>query len=270
MSIQDLNELILPVCNIAIEAGKVIKKYYKSKMNILLKDDKSPITQADLESNLLIKNSLVKIDNKIPILSEEVFVDWSIRKNWQTYWLVDPLDGTKEFIKENDEFTVNIALINKNRPVLGIIYSPALEVIYFSYKNGGSYKLNIEEDKIIENYFDNSIKLHTSSKKENDPLIIIYSRSHPNEKLEQWLKKNVRVYDLIQKGSSLKFCNIAEGTADLYPRFKPTSEWDIAAGHIILIEAGGKLETINKKEVLYNLKESVINPHFIASCKLEL
>ena len=267
MSIQVLKELILPVCDTAIQAGKVIIKYYKSKMNILLKNDKSPITQADLKSNQLIKDSLVEIDKNIPILSEEALVDWSIRKNWQTYWLVDPLDGTKEFIKENDEFTVNIALIKDNRPVLGVIYAPALEVIYFAYKNGGSYKLSIDADKIIINYLDDSIKLQASSKKENESLRVIYSRSHPNDKMNQWLNDNIKTHNLIQKGSSLKFCNIAEGTADLYPRFKPTSEWDIAAGHIILIEAGGKVEDIDQKEILYNSKESVINPHFIASNK---
>ena len=270
MSIQDLRKLIHPVCDTAIRAGKVIKKYYKSKLNISLKENKSPLTQADLESNHVISNSLLKINNNIPILSEESLVDWSIRKNWQTYWLVDPLDGTKEFIKENDEFTVNIALIKNNRPVLGVIYAPASEVIYFSFKNGGSYKLNIEEVIKIENYFDNSFKLQTSTKTKNDTLTVTCSRSHPNDEFEQWLTENIKQFKLIRKGSSLKFCDIAEGKADLYPRLKPTSEWDIAAGHIILIEAGGKLETIYKQEVLYNLKENVINPYFIASCKLEL
>jgi len=269
MFIKNLKKLIYPVCETVIQAGKAIKKYYKSDINISLKEDNSPLTQADLESNYVIKNSLLKINKYIPILSEESLIDWSIRKNWQTYWLVDPLDGTKEFIKENDEFTVNIALIEKNRPILGVIYAPAFKVIYFSYKDGGSYKLYIEEDKIIENYLDNSNKLQTSFKTENDPLTVIYSRSHSNEELKQWLKENVKKYDLIQKGSSLKFCNIAEGTADLYPRFKPTSEWDIAAGHIILIEAGGKLENIDQKEILYNTKKSIINPYFIASCKLD-
>ena len=269
MSIQDLRKLIHPVCDTAIRAGKVIKKYYKSKLNISLKENNSPLTQADLESNHVISNSLLKINKNIPILSEESLVDWSIRKNWKTYWLVDPLDGTKEFIKENDEFTVNIALIKNHRPILGVIYVPVYETVYFSFKNGGSYKLNIEDGKKINNYFENSIKLKTSTKKMNEPLKIICSKSHPNDEFEQWLTKNVTKYELIKKGSSLKFCNIAEGVADLYPRLKPTSEWDIAAGHMILIEAGGKLETIDQKEILYNYKESVINPHFIASCKLD-
>ena len=164
MSTQDLNELIFPVSNIAVQAGKIIKKYYKSKINILLKNDKSPITQADLESNNLIKNALTKMNNNIPILSEESLVDWSIRKKWSTYWLVDPLDGTKEFIREKEDFTVNIALIEKNLPVLGVIYVPVTKVIYFSYKGGGSYKLNIIENIKIESDFNNCTKLKTSQK----------------------------------------------------------------------------------------------------------
>ena len=270
MSVKNLKNLIHPVCNTAIQAGKIINKYYKTNTDIFLKEDNSPLTQADLESNQVIKNSLIKLNKDIPILSEESLVDWSIRKNWETYWLVDPLDGTKEFIKENDEFTVNIALIEKNRPVLGVIYVPVYALIYFSFKNGGSYKLNINKDKKVKNYFKHSIKLKTTTKTVNDFLKVICSRSHPNDEFEKWVKKNIKKYTLIKKGSSLKFCDIAEGTADLYPRFKPTSEWDIAAGHMIIIEAGGKLESIDKKEILYNSKESVISPHFIASCKLEL
>ena len=131
MSIQNLRKLIHPVCDTAIRAGKVIKKYYKSKLNISLKEDMSPITQADSDSNNIIKNSLITIDKNIPILSEETPVDWSVRKNWHTYWLIDPLDGTKEFIKQNDEFTVNIALIEKNRPVLGGNLCPNLSSSLF-------------------------------------------------------------------------------------------------------------------------------------------
>ena len=133
MSVNNLKKLIHPVCDIAIQAGKIINKYYKTKIDISLKEDNSPLTQADIESNQIINNSLIKLDKDIPILSEESLVDWSIRKNWQTYWLVDPLDGTKEFIKENDEFTVNIALIEKNRPVLGVIYVPVYATVYFSF-----------------------------------------------------------------------------------------------------------------------------------------
>ena len=268
MSEHNLKKLIYPVCDIAVQAGKIITKYYKSKTKIILKEDNSPLTQADLESNQLIENALTEMNNNIPILSEESLVDWSIRKKWSTYWLVDPLDGTKEFIREKEDFTVNIALIEKNLPVLGVIYVPVTKVIYFSYKNGGSYKLNIIENIKIENDFSNCTKLKTSQKTKNDILTIIGSTSHPNDNFKKWLSENVTKYELINKGSSLKFCNLAEGTADIYPRFRPSCEWDIAAGHIILIEAGGKLNSADDKEILYNLKESVINPHFIASCKI--
>ena len=263
MSIQDLKELIYPVCETAIQAGKLIKKYYKSKINISLKDDNSPITQADLESNQLIKNSLVKIDNKIPILSEEALVDWSIRKNWQTYWLVDPLDGTKEFIKENDEFTVNIALIKDNRPVLGVIYAPALEVIYFAYKNGGSYKLSIDADKIIINYLDDSIKLQASSKKENESLRVIYSRSHPNDKMNTFLKQ-FKKYKIYPMGSSLKICRVSDGSVHLYPRLGPTMEWDTAAAHAVLKSAGGEMIKYGTGSPLRYNKQELLNPKFIA------
>lgn len=268
MSVNNLKKLIHPVCDIAIQAGKIINKYYKTKIDISLKEDNSPLTQADLESNQVISNSLVKLNKNIPLLSEESPVAWPVRKHWETYWLVDPLDGTKEFINENDEFTVNIALIEKNRPILGVIYAPVFKVIYFSFRNGGSYKLNIEVDKKINNYFEHSIKLKASNKTINDPLKVICSRSHPNDEFEHWVENNLIKYELIKKGSSIKFCDVAGGIADVYPRFRPTSEWDIAAGHIILIEAGGKLEDTHQKEILYNLKESVICPHFIASCKL--
>tara|TARA_Y100000590_G_scaffold261154_1_gene293213 strand:+ start:4489 stop:5301 length:813 start_codon:yes stop_codon:yes gene_type:complete len=266
----NLKNLLNQACNIAIKSGEIIEKYYKIKSNIVLKKDKSPLTQADLESNHYIINNLEKIDMTIPILSEELTVEWSKRKNWEIYWLIDPLDGTKEFLKKNDEFTVNIALIKKNKPILGVIFNPITKILYFALKNKGSYKCNIKEIKSSENFFTNSIKLKTSVKKKDELVKVISSRSHPNEKLQQWLEKNFQKFKLIYQGSSMKFCLIAEGYADLYPRFKPTSEWDIAAGHLILTEAGGKIQSIDKNEILYNSKESIINPHFIASCDLNI
>ena len=266
----NLNKLLQPVCSIAVQAGLIINKYYKYDNEISFKKDHSPLTKADLASNKFIINSLSELELDIPILSEESFVNWNVRKNWYRYWLVDPLDGTKEFIKKNDEFTVNIALIDNHCPVLGVIYAPALAILYFSYKNGGAYKLNIEATNKIKNYFDNSIKLQTSIKTKNDFLKIICSRSHPNDDFNQWIEKNVSKFEIIHKGSSLKFCDIAEGIANLYPRFRPKSEWDIAAGHIILNEAGGIIKSFDQKEIVYNCKESVINPYFIASCKLDL
>ena len=260
MNLRD-NQLLLKVSNIAIGAGIKIMQYYSSDIEVEKKEDNSPITKADLAANDLIINGLRKIDNNIPILSEENLVEWNERKNWSKYWLVDPLDGTKEFINKNDEFTVNIALINKHIPILGIIYAPALSKLYFAKQKHGAFKINTSS-KIKK--LDNLTPINVSDNK-NNKIFIIGSRSHSNENFNSWIKKNFNDYSLITKGSSLKFCTLAEGKADIYPRFSLSSEWDIAAGHIILEEAGGKLKDINGKKILYNIKESPLNPNFVAS-----
>ena len=265
MNTKNLNEFLQPVCNISIEAGLIINTYYKSNNEIFFKEDRSPLTEADLASNKFIIDSLSELNSSIPILSEESLVDWDLRKNWSRYWLIDPLDGTKEFINKNGEFTVNIALIENNEPILGVIYAPALSALYYASRNNGSYKLSCDQ-KI--NSLSDSIQIRTKHKKNSDHFYVFKSRSHSNEKFESWVRNNVYDYELIQKGSSIKFCEIAEGKADLYPRCGPTSEWDIAAGHIILIEAGGEIKSIDDKKILYNNKKSIINPDFIASCKL--
>ena len=258
-------ESLLKLCNIAIDAGLIINKHYNADIKVSYKYDKSPLTTADLESNNYIIKSILNLYPEIPILSEESLVDWNIRKNWETYWLIDPLDGTKEFINKNNEFTVNISLIKNNLPYLGIIYAPALGRLYYSKKNEGSYKIN--SFKRIYS-LSKSSSLKVSTKKPSEQINIVQSRSHSNEKLVSWIKKNIQNYKILKKGSSLKFCDIAEGKADFYPRFGPTSEWDIAAGHMILLEAGGELKTIDDKKILYNLKEDIKNPDFIATCKL--
>jgi len=258
------NKIILNICNISIKAGSIINKYYRSKINISLKKDKSPLTEADIASNKFIVDSLFKLDSDIPVLSEEYFVNWKIRKNWNKYWLVDPLDGTKEFINRNNEFTVNIALIENNIPKIGVIYAPVTGNIFFASENQGAYKLKSIKEI---NSLNESKKLQLMKKNMNETINVIVSRSHKNLSLENWLKKTIKNYNIIFKGSSLKFCELAEGNADIYPRFGPTSEWDIAAGHIILNEAGGNLKTLDDKKILYNTKADVINPNFIASCK---
>ena len=265
MNTRDFNHFLQPVCNIAIQAGIIINTYYKLKTEVSFKKDRSPLTEADLASNKFIINSLSDLDKDIPILSEESLVDWNVRKNWTRYWLVDPLDGTKEFINQNGEFTVNIALIEKNEPIIGVIYAPALSTLYYASKNKGTYKFFCDQ-KI--NSLSDSTRIITNHKKSSDHFKVFKSRSHSNEEFENWVKDFVDDYELIEKGSSIKFCKLAEGKADLYPRFGSTSEWDIAAGHIILTEAGGVLESVDHKKILYNNKESVINPHFIASCRL--
>tara|TARA_Y100000768_G_C23921527_1_gene655179 strand:+ start:328 stop:1125 length:798 start_codon:yes stop_codon:yes gene_type:complete len=258
-------ENLLEIVNISVDAGEVILNYYNENVDVIYKDDKSPLTKADLASHKIITDSIKKITPDIPILSEEEFIDWKIRKKWKKYWLIDPLDGTKEFIKKNDEFTVNIALIENNRPILGVIYTPALNELFYSIKNFGSYKI-LTKKKL--NTLKEAKRISINKKKSNK-IKIVGSRSHSNPILDKWVNKNFNEFDILQKGSSLKFCLIAEGSADIYPRFGPTSEWDIAAGHIILEEAGGKLKSIDNKEILYNEKENILNPEFFAYSNID-
>ena len=258
-------ENLLEIVNISVDAGEVILNYYNENVDVIYKDDESPLTKADLASHKIITDSIKKITPDIPILSEEEFIDWKIRKKWKKYWLIDPLDGTKEFIKKNDEFTVNIALIENNRPILGVIYTPALNELFYSIKNFGSYKI-LTKKKL--NTLKEAKRISINKKKSNK-IKIVGSRSHSNPILDKWVNKNFNEFDILQKGSSLKFCLIAEGSADIYPRFGPTSEWDIAAGHIILEEAGGKLKSIHNKEILYNEKENILNPDFFAYSNID-
>ena len=251
---------ILELLNIAIDAGKEILNIYNDEIIVNSKEDKSPITQADINSNDLIINRLKKLESNIPILTEESMVEWKNRKDWIKYWLIDPLDGTKEFINRNGEFTVNISLIENNYPIFGIIYSPVKSLLYYALKNYGCYKLKTNSNlSTLKNF--NKINIH---KEKNITTKVIGSRSHSSKEFLNWVEKKFTNFELITIGSSLKFCILAEGKADIYPRFGPTSEWDIAAGHIILEEAGGKLKTIDNKDILYNTKDDILNPHFIA------
>jgi len=251
---------ILELLNIAIDAGKEILNIYNDEIIVNSKEDKSPITQADINSNDIIVNRLKKLESNIPILTEESVVEWKNRKDWIKYWLIDPLDGTKEFINRNGEFTVNISLIENNYPIFGIIYSPVKSLLYYALKNNGCYKLKTNSNLTTLKNF-NKINIH---KEKNIPTKVIGSRSHSSKEFLNWVEKKFANFELITIGSSLKFCILAEGKADIYPRFGPTSEWDIAAGHIILEEAGGKLKTIDNKDILYNTKDDILNPHFIA------
>ena len=259
------NKLLLDVCNVSIEAGKEILNFYNNDIEVTHKEDLSPLTKADLASNKIILESLTKLNSNIPILSEESLVDWSIRKNWKKYWLVDPLDGTKEFIKKNGEFTVNIALIENNNPILGVVYVPAKSLLYLAEKNKGSFKTNTKDK--LEN-FEGIQKILVSS--QTNRARVIGSRSHSNATFDNWVKEKFPNAEIVQAGSSLKFCLIAEGEADIYPRFGPTSEWDIAAGHMIVNEAGGKIRTFQNDSIKYNTKENIINPEFYAIGKIKL
>ena len=259
------NKLLLDVCNVAIEAGNEILNFYNNDIEVVNKEDLSPLTKADLASNKIILDSLTRLNSNIPILSEESLVDWSIRKNWKKYWLVDPLDGTKEFIKKNGEFTVNIALIEDNKPILGVVYVPAKSLLYLAEKNKGSFKTNTKDK--LEN-FEGIQKILVSSQTKRAR--VIGSRSHSNATFDNWVKEKFPNADIVQAGSSLKFCLIAEGEADIYPRFGPTSEWDIAAGHMIVNEAGGKIRSFQNDSIRYNTKENIINPEFYAIGNIDL
>ncbi len=233
------------VINIAKKAGKIIMKNYHD-LSYTIKMDKSPVTEADLQSSSFICDSLSSAFN-LPVLSEENIIDYDIRKNWKEYWLVDPLDGTKDFLQKNDEFTVNIALISNERPILGVVYAPALDECWWSEKNKGSFK-------------DGSIILNRSKRKR---LIGYDSRQHQTKETKNFFKLN-NIVDIKQAGSSLKMCKLAEGKADIYPRLNGTKEWDTAASEIILEEAScSMLSYPDRNQLIYN-KKDLRNPFFVA------
>lgn len=247
---------------LVLQAGQVVMKIYNKKksINVYNKIDNSPITQADIESNNIITKGLTKITPQIPILSEENISNWEIRKHWNKYWLIDPLDGTKEFIKHNSDFTINIALIDKKKPILGIIYAPALKIIY-----SATEKIAWKEDIINNNKF-----IIKTNKKYISPLKIVVSKSHIyNElKMNNYLNKLKVDYQILKLGSSLKFCLIAEGKVQIYLRFGKTNIWDTAAGQIIATAAGASVNTLKCNKILtYDLeKKSFLNSDFCVSC----
>jgi 3'(2'), 5'-bisphosphate nucleotidase len=251
----DLEKLCLECVSIARDAGKAILSIYNAGFTVEEKDDKSPLTEADLASHHLIIKRLSKLTPEIPILSEEsASLPFAERASWETYWLVDPLDGTREFIKRNGEFTVNIALIHQHKSIIGVINVPVLDVDYFAWENGGSYKSEQGgEAKRI------SVKKLDAS--ENAPLTVAGSRSHGSEMMQQYIEKLGDV-ETLSMGSSLKFCLVAEGRADLYPRLGLTSEWDTAAAHCIVEQAGGYITKTDMTPLQYNTKDSLLNPFF--------
>ena len=251
-----LNEqLISSTVEIAKEAGMAITEIYNSDFDYQLKKDLSPITAADNLSHNIITERLKTLNPKIPILSEEnCNIPYKIRSHWTQYWLVDPLDGTKEFISKNGEFTVNIALIENNTPIFGVIDIPVSNETYWGSKGNGSFYAN-------EN---NDVKQIYVSDNHHNPIRLVASRSHPSEMLNDLLEKIID-YEIIEVGSSIKFCLIASGQADCYPRFGPTSEWDTAAGEAIVESAGGRVVNTNGDSMNYNVKEDYLNPNFIVS-----
>jgi 3'(2'), 5'-bisphosphate nucleotidase len=251
----------------SIDAGKAIMEVYAEKIDIEIKEDKSPLTQADKNANDVINNYLT--NTRVPIISEEnKQLDYSQRKDWEFCWIVDPLDGTKEFIKRNGEFTVNIALIKNGNPLLGVIYVPVSKTLYYTLEDASkSYKIDLEnEDVSLDFIFKNSIEIKPSEN--NNGLIrIVGSRSHLNEATKEFISKieNNKKTEIVSKGSSLKFCLVAEGTADVYPRFAPTMEWDTAAGQAICQAVGVQVIDDNTNLPLKYNKENLLNPNFLVS-----
>jgi 3'(2'), 5'-bisphosphate nucleotidase len=251
----DLEKICHECVSIARDAGKAILTIYDAGFDIEEKHDKSPLTDADMASHNLIIERLTALTPEIPILSEEsAKLPFAERQRWQTYWLVDPLDGTREFIKRNGEFTVNIALIHQHKSIIGVINVPVLDVDYFAWENGGSFK--IEDGGAAKRI---SVKKLPGS--ENAQLKVVGSRSHSSELMKQYVEKLGNV-EMISMGSSLKFCLVAEGKADLYPRLGLTSEWDTAAAHCIVEQAGGYITRTDMTPLEYNTKDSLLNPFF--------
>ncbi len=251
----NLEKLCHECVSIARDAGQAILTIYDAGFSVEEKEDKSPLTDADLAAHNLIVKRLTALTPDIPVLSEEsAKLPFEERSSWETYWLVDPLDGTREFVKRNGEFTVNIALIHQHKSIIGVINVPVLDVDYYSWQGGGSFKS--EQGASAKPI---SVKKLDSSA--NAPLTVAGSRSHGSEMMQQYMEKLGDV-EMLSMGSSLKFCLVAEGRADLYPRLGLTSEWDTAAAHCIVEQAGGYITKTDMTPLEYNTKDSLLNPFF--------
>ena len=249
-----LNQIdIQDIITIAKEAGKAIMQVYRQDFEVEYKQDSSPLTLADKKANDIIEDGLNKLSVNLPILSEEGNdIPYEDRKDWEYFWLVDPLDGTKEFVKKNDEFTVNIALIHKDTPILGVVYAPALDVCYWAKQGEGAFK--------------DGQNLPLKAESHRNTYKIVASRSHMSDETQTFIDAidTQKEKELISIGSSLKICLVAEGEADIYPRLGPTMEWDTGAAHAIVNESGGQLNDQKNNYVLkYNTKEKLLNNYFV-------
>lgn len=252
----DFNHLLAIAQKAAIEAGaEIIKVYESADFEIEAKADNSPVTQADKAAHACIVQYLNPTD--IPVLSEEgKNIPYEKRVNWEYFWMVDPLDGTKEFIKKNGEFTVNIALIHQNRPILGVVYTPVLQKLHYACQGKGAF---LKEGDAITSL--------PYTPKDDSIVKIVASRSHLNEETKKFIAQYENT-EILSMGSSLKFMLVAEGKANVYPRIAPTMEWDTAAAQIVVEEAGGKVLNYHTKEVMKYNKENLLNPYFIVYDKV--
>jgi len=247
-------DLIEPVLQIAREAGLRILEIYESDFAVQAKEDRSPLTEADMASHRTIVAGLSSLTPDIPVLSEESGdIPYEQRRQWREYWLVDPLDGTKEFIKRNGEFTVNIALIRDGRPVLGVVHVPAKDTDYFGAEGAGAFRQTPDSQPE---------PIHVSSLGDG-PVRVVGSRSHRGSSLDGYLER-LGDHEMVPMGSSLKICLVASGDADVYPRLGPTCEWDTAAAQGVVEAAGGQVVDLSGEPLRYNTKDEYLNPFFIA------
>ncbi|MGH8556702.1 MAG: 3'(2'),5'-bisphosphate nucleotidase CysQ [Methylococcales bacterium] len=256
----NLGTMAQKVSAIAVSAGLAIMEvYHGDNLDVELKQDSSPLTRADLASHQVIAEGLILAFPDLPLLSEESeSFSGTQRQDWFRYWLIDPLDGTKEFIKRNGEFTVNIALIEGGNPVMGVVYAPALDRLYWGYDSSAWCKQGSEAARAI----------HVIRKDEAGALFkVVVSRSHRSAELERFLE-NLSPHECVAMGSSLKLCLVAEGNAHLYPRIGPTMEWDTAAADAIVRAAGGTVTTLNGEPLSYN-KYDLRNPYFLVKSQAE-
>jgi 3'(2'), 5'-bisphosphate nucleotidase len=249
----DIATLLPEVVAIAHAAGRRILEIYATDFTVMDKDDASPLTAADMAAHHAIVDGLTRLTPKVPVLSEEsASIPYAERARWQDYWLIDPLDGTREFIKRNGEFTVNIALIHEQVPVLGVVQVPVSGLCYFARAGGGAFRQM--PNRVAE-------PIHVR-RLDAGPVVVAGSRSHRGESLDRFLER-LGPHEIISMGSALKSCLVAEGKADIYPRLGPTSEWDTAAAHCVVVEAGGALTDTQLQPLRYNTKDSLLNPHFL-------
>jgi 3'(2'), 5'-bisphosphate nucleotidase len=253
----------------ALKAGEAIMQIYMTEFTVAYKNDMSPVTKADREAHDLIFRELQKTE--FPVLSEEgKNIPWSVRRNWDTFWMVDPLDGTKEFIQKNGEFTVNIALIEQGHPVMGVVYAPVPDILYIGEVHSGAYRIDKAAEKgypvsSFSGCVEGATRLPVPG--EFSSYRIVASRSHSSPETEAFIEERRTKYgeiEILSKGSSLKLCMIAEGQADVYPRFAPTMEWDTAAGHAVVKASGAKVVLADADEELVYNKEHLLNPWFLA------
>ena len=248
-------DLLNAVLDIAQQASRAIMEIYAGDFAVENKQDDSPLTLADREAHRIITSGLQALTPGIPVLSEESKAldhEFATRRHWQTLWLVDPLDGTREFIKRNGEFTVNIALIRDHRPTLGVVALPAAEVTYSGATGLGAHRTDKQS----------SVVIHTQCPARPVP-IVVGSRSHRGDSLDALLSR-LGEHEICAVGSALKFCRVAEGAADFYPRLGPTSEWDTAAGQAVLEAAGGQVLDLQGMPLSYNRRDTLLNPNFMA------